>query len=166
MAYRREGIKALHPFTLIATGFGVGLLPKAPGTWGSLLALPLAWGLAAWGGQALLAQFAAGLFLVGWFVARDYVGRSGVQDPPEVVVDEVVGQWLVLVAAPLNPVSYAVGFVLFRLFDIWKPGPIGWLERKYDSGLGVMIDDVAAGVAGLIGMILFQRFVAPLLGLG
>jgi len=164
LVYRREGITAFHPVTLLATWFGVGLLPKAPGTWGSLVALPLAWGLVSWGGPGLLVQVAALLFVLGWGISREYVGRTGVKDPSEVVIDEVVGQWLVLAAAPLNPVSYGVGFVLFRLFDIWKPGPIGWLDRRYGGGFGVMIDDVAAGVAGLIGMILFQRFVMPLLG--
>jgi len=163
LAYRRDGITAFHPVTLVATCFGIGLLPKAPGTWGSLVALPLGWGLAMAGGGRLLLAAAAICFVVGWWAAREYIGRTGVEDPSEVVIDEVAGQWLVLAAAPLNPIAYALAFVLFRLFDIWKPGPIGKVDRSIGGGLGVMLDDILAGLFALIGMVIFVR-VWPLLG--
>ncbi|CCG42254.1 phosphatidylglycerophosphatase A family protein [Magnetospirillum molischianum] len=163
MAYRRDGITAFHPVTVIATWFGVGLLPKAPGTWGSLVALPLGWGLAQAGGGRLLLVAATICFVVGWWAAREYVWRTGVKDPSEVVIDEVAGQWLVLAATPLDPVSYGVAFLLFRLFDIWKPGPIRQADRSIGGGLGVMLDDILAAFFALIGMVIF-RHVWPLFG--
>jgi len=163
LAYRRDGITAFHPVTLIATCFGVGLLPKAPGTWGSLVALPLGWGLAMAGGGRLLLVAAMICFVVGWWAAREYIGRTDVEDPPEVVIDEVAGQWLVLAAAPLDPVAYGVAFLLFRLFDIWKPGPIGQADRNFSGGMGVMLDDILAGLFALVGMVIFLR-VWPMIG--
>lgn len=163
MAYRRDGISAFHPVTLITTCFGVGLLPKAPGTWGSLVALPLGWALASAGGSRMLLVATVICFVVGWWAARDYIGRTGVEDPSEVVIDEVAGQWLVLVAAPLDPVAYGVAFILFRLFDIWKPGPIGRADRAFGGGMGVMLDDILAGMFALAGLVLFLHL-RPLLG--
>ena len=140
---------ALGAAGLIATGFGAGLLPKAPGTWGSLLALPFAYGVQVWGGDA---WGAGGLgvasllaFLVGIYVSNIYVKRTGRDDPGEVVIDEIAGQWLALVPAAADPVLFAVGFVLFRVFDIWKPWPVGWADRKVKGGLGIMLDDMFAG---------------------
>ena len=138
-------LSSRHPAFLIATWFGAGLLPKAPGTWGSLAALPLGWALAAWGGPLLLAAAATLLFFVGWWASAVYVKRSGIADPAQVVVDEVVGQWLALLPAPLDPLLYFAAFLLFRLFDIRKPWPVGWADREIAGGLGVMLDDVQAG---------------------
>ncbi len=131
---------------LIATWFGAGLLPKAPGTWGSASALPLAWVLVAIGGPALLLAAAAVVFLLGWWASDRYAKTTGRDDPSEVVVDEVVGQWLTLLAAPLNPVAYLGGFLLFRLFDIRKPWPVGWADQRVGGGLGIMLDDVLAAL--------------------
>ncbi len=155
MSYRRDGITAGHPATLAATWFGAGLLPRAPGTWGSAAALPFAWVLVWAGGPRLLLAAAAACFLVGWWAAAVYVRRTGVDDPGEVVIDEVAGQWLVLAAAPLHPLAYLVGFALFRLFDVWKPWPVSWADRTIGGGLGVMVDDILAALYGLLGMAAF-----------
>ncbi|MBF0248022.1 MAG: phosphatidylglycerophosphatase A [Alphaproteobacteria bacterium] len=138
-----------RPGVLLATWFGVGYLPKAPGTWGSAAALPFAWIIVEHVGVAALALAAAVVFVVGIWAAQDYMGRTGVHDPGVVVIDEVAGQWIVLLAAPLDPIAYAAGFVLFRVFDIFKPWPISWADRRIGGGLGVMVDDVLAGAFGL-----------------
>ncbi len=154
MSYRRDGITPLHPAAVVATWFGTGLLPKAPGTWGSAAALPLAWILMSLGGRLLLLAATLVCFLVGWWASAVYVARTKAADPSEVVIDEVAGQWLVLSLAPLDPVSYLVGFALFRLFDIWKPWPVGWADERIGGGLGVMLDDILAAGYGLLGMLL------------
>jgi phosphatidylglycerophosphatase A len=158
LAYRRKGITQFHPATIAATWFGAGLLPKAPGTWGSAAALPFAWGLAAAGGWRALVAASLVCFLVGWWASAVYVRRTGADDPGEVVIDEVAGQWLVLAAAPLDPISYVVGFALFRLFDVWKPWPVRWADDRIGGGLGVMVDDILAAVYGLLVMFAFTRW--------
>ena len=155
MSYRRDGITAKHPATIAATWFWVGLLPKAPGTWGSAAALPFAWLLAILGGASALVVASLACFCLGWWASAIYVARTGASDPSEVVIDEVAGQWLVLAAAPLDPLSYLVGFALFRLFDVWKPWPVSWADQRIGGGLGVMLDDILAAAYGLIGMVLF-----------
>jgi phosphatidylglycerophosphatase A len=136
----------LHPAALIATWFGAGLLPWAPGTWGSLAALPFAWVIAWLFGAAGLLAAAAALFFIGWWAAARLGRATGIKDGRSIVVDEVVGQWLSLVAAPLAPGAYALAFVLFRLFDITKPWPARWADRALPGGFGVMADDVIAGL--------------------
>ena len=132
------------PAYLIAVWFGSGLLPWAPGTWGSLAALPVAAGLHWLGGPVLVAVGALATFVVGVWAADRYSLRSGRSDPSEVVVDEVAAQLLVLAALPVTWVAYAVGFVTFRLADILKPWPASWLDREVHGGLGIMLDDIAA----------------------
>ena len=135
---------------LTATWFGVGRSPRAPGTVGSLAALPfgaaLMWAVGGWG----LAAATAGLFLLGTWAAHHYAARLGRDDPGEIVVDEVVGQWLPLCVLPVEPVAYALAFVSFRFFDIVKPWPIGVADRRLKGGLGIMIDDVLAALAAAI----------------
>lgn len=135
-----------HPAGLLATWFGAGLLPGAPGTWGSLAAVVLAWPLARWGGGAALAGAAVACALIGWWAAALYARRSGRADPKEVVIDEVAGQWLTLTACPPDPLLYAVGFLLFRLFDIWKPWPVRLADRAVKGGFGIMLDDMLAAI--------------------
>ncbi len=136
------------PRILLATWFGSGYLPRVPGTWGSAAALPFAWVIAAWGGPSALAAAAVLTFAVGIWCAGAYIARSGVLDPGPVVIDEVAGQWLTLLpaAAALEIWHVAAGFALFRLFDIWKPWPVSWADREIKGGLGVMLDDVIAGI--------------------
>ena len=136
----------------------------APGTWGSLVALPMAWALHLVGGFPALAVATVVAFVIGTWATSVMTRGQDDHDPSEIVIDEVVGQFLALA-----PISYAAwvhglditvlwpgwvaGFALFRLFDITKPGPIGWADRRGDP-LGVMLDDVIAGVFAGIGVML------------
>lgn len=132
---------------ILATWFWVGRMPFAPGTWGSLAALPLALVLHAWAGTTGVLGGAVVVFLTGWWAADRYVDGE-CDDPKEVVIDEVAGQLLCLsVVAPGLP-GYAIGFVLFRVFDIAKPWPVGWCDRNVKGAFGVMLDDIAAAVYG------------------
>lgn len=150
---------------LIATFFRVGHLRPAPGTWGSLAALPVAWALHVIGGFPLLLVATAIVFALGWWATAEETRGKADHDPSEIVIDEVAGQWIAIF-----PVSYGAammgvdvlrlypgwiaGFVLFRLFDIWKPWLVGWADRRGDA-LGVMLDDVIAGVfAAIVSIIL------------
>lgn len=141
----------------IATFFYIGLLPLAPGTFAALVAIPLAWGLHWLGGFPVLLAACVAMSLLGyWATARETAG-GGDPDPAEIVIDEVVGQWIALM-----PLSWGLwhmgsaphvfpwpgwvgGFLLFRLFDIWKPWPISWADGLHGP-IGVMLDDVLAGV--------------------
>lgn len=158
------GLPAWHPGTLIATWFGVGLLPWAPGTWGSLVALPLAWLIAAQFGRIGLLLATLLVLAVGWLAAAAVTKASGVEDEGSVVVDEVAGQWLTLVAAPLSPLAYAMGFLLFRLFDIAKPWPVRWADRAIGGGLGVMADDVLAALYAALALSVLLWLGEALLG--
>lgn len=127
----------------------MGLLPVAPGTWGSLTALPLGWLILARFGAAGVLVAAAIVFAVGWWAAAQVSRASGIGDPGAVVIDEIAAQLLVLAAAPLDSRFYLAAFLLFRLFDIWKPFPINWLDRTVKGGFGIMLDDVAAALYAL-----------------
>jgi phosphatidylglycerophosphatase A len=147
---RSLGLPFRHPAVLLATWFGVGLLPIMPGSWASLVALPLAWAIVCRWGVLGLAGAAAIEFAVGWWAAATVARASAIVDPGAVVIDEVAGQWLVLLAAPLDPIAYVLGFLLFRLFDIWKPWPALWVQRHLKGGLGIMLDDLFAAVYAVI----------------
>ena len=129
---------------VVATAFGSGYSPVAPGTAGSAVGLLLFWPLAAvgWPWQLLAAGV---LFLVGVAAGGRVAARVGRKDPGIVVVDEVVGQWVTLAALPFTPATAALGFVLFRAADVVKPWPARDLESA-PGGWGIMADDVAAGV--------------------
>lgn len=141
----------LHsPAGWIALGFGSGLAPWAPGTVGSAAALlpwlalrELPWPVYV---GALLVAFALGVWACG--VAGR---RIGIADPGALVWDEFVGQWIALSPALAAPWwTVAIGFVLFRVFDIWKPWPVCWADRNVHGGLGVMLDDVLAGILAAV----------------
>ncbi|HET7610435.1 MAG TPA: phosphatidylglycerophosphatase A [Rhodanobacteraceae bacterium] len=139
-----------HPAGWIATALGAGLSPKAPGTVGSAVALLPWWFLlrglpVAWYAAVLVVGFALGVWACG--VAGK---RLGVQDHGALVWDEVVAMWLTLLAAPRGWPWMVAGFALFRLFDIWKPWPVRWADRRVHGGLGVMLDDVLAGLYALV----------------
>jgi phosphatidylglycerophosphatase A len=135
---------------VLGTWFGVGLLPVMPGTWGSLAALPCAWVIRSVWGLAALAIACAIAVAVGCWAAGTIAKASGVQDPGAIVIDEVAAQWLVLLAAPLDPPSYAAAFLLFRIFDICKPWPVGWADSSLHGGLGIMLDDLFAAVYAVL----------------
>jgi phosphatidylglycerophosphatase A len=138
-----------NPNHFFAFGFGSGLAPKAPGTFGTLAAVPIYWLIQdlAWPiyGTWLIVTFALGVY---WCDRSSK--QLGVHDHGGIVWDEFVGYWITMFLAPKSWLWMLVGFVLFRFFDIIKPWPIGWLDRKVDGGFGIMIDDVLAGVYAFI----------------
>jgi phosphatidylglycerophosphatase A len=138
------------PVRFLAFGFGVGYLPYAPGTFGSLLALPLYLFWAQHLSAVGYALLVAALFVAGVGVCGRAERELGVADHPGIVWDEIVGQLVALAGAPAGWAWLALAFGLFRLFDIWKPFPIGWLNRRVHGGVGVMLDDVAAGAAAAL----------------
>ncbi len=130
---------------MIVATLGVGNLPKAPGTWGSLLALA-AW-LAFMPTDSTIQWISIFIaFFLGCLATHFYERFYQRHDPKEVVVDEVVGMWIALtvIDGPTIVGSF-MAFLLFRLFDIWKPFPIGWMDRQVPGAFGTMVDDVAAG---------------------
>jgi phosphatidylglycerophosphatase A len=134
-----------RPVLALATWGGVGFLPGAPGTWGTLTALPLWWALAHLGPWGYGLGTSA-VLLAGWWAAgpaQDYLGRA---DHPAIVIDEVAGLLITLAAVPLSWAAAAAGFMLFRTLDILKPPPIRWFCAGESGGLEVMVDDVVAGV--------------------
>ncbi len=145
----------------IATFGYVGHLRPAPGTWGSLAAVVVAWPIHLIGGPLLLAVATLLAFGLGLWAARDYMAATGAHDPSEVVIDEVVGQWIALLPVSIGAAhagaavaalwpGVLVAFLAFRLLDIAKPGPIGWADQM-SGAMGVMLDDVIAGwIASLI----------------
>jgi phosphatidylglycerophosphatase A len=152
-------MSGIGPARILATWFGAGLAPKAPGTWGSIAALPFAWVIQSWGGSAALVLAAALLLLVGWAASERLVTATGIKDPQIIVVDEVVGQWLTLACGPVSIPAYVIGLLLFRAADITKPFPASWADRRVEGGLGVMLDDVLAAIYSGLGLWLIDRFV-------
>lgn len=133
---------------VIATGFYSGYLPKAPGTWGSLVGLFLFFMLHTLSLPVYLAVV-AGLFLVGSFAAGEAEKIMDHKDPGLVVIDEIVGMLITMIAVPATPLTMALGFILFRIFDIAKPFPINLVDQRLHGGIGIMLDDVIAGFYSL-----------------
>lgn len=172
---------------LLATGFGSGLLPIAPGTAGSLLACALAWLLLSYGGLPVFLVATAAASVGGIVISHLYIrGREGHADPSEVVIDEIAGQWLTFIICGVligyatqspealgymlmrmvdEPSVIIAGFIAFRVFDIVKPWPISLADRHVPGGLGIMLDDLIAGL--FAGFFLFVAIsIAPLVMLG
>jgi phosphatidylglycerophosphatase A len=145
MAEQQAGVRPTDPAILLATWFGAGFLPVAPGTWASLAALPCAALLVWLGGPVLVLAAGVAVFVLGIWAADAYMQTVQVHDPSAIVIDEVVGQWVTLALLPLDPVMYALGFVLFRVLDVLKPWPANFIDRAVTGGFGVMLDDVVAG---------------------
>lgn len=144
-----------NPVVLIAVGFGSGLAPKAPGTAGTVVAVPL----------YLLMQslplvsyllITTCLFIAGIWICAYTAEKLGVHDHPSIVIDEIVGYLITMIAAPEGWLAVVIGFILFRLLDALKPWPISWFDRSVNGGLGIMLDDV---VAGIIAMAIIQGLV-------
>jgi phosphatidylglycerophosphatase A len=148
------------PAFWFATWFGCGLAPKAPGTFGALGALVVAWPLVFHHGWQPL-WFGALAIVILYPAIQSATAVSvgtGRKDPQIVVVDEVVGQWLTLAGATrLNPMAFLYALILFRLFDIWKPPPVRSLE-KLPAGTGIVLDDAMAGIYGAVILYVLGRF--------
>ena len=134
-----------HPVHFLAYGFGAGLSPKAPGTLGTVVAVPLYALLVHAGSGAYLSVLAVAL-VAGVFICGYTAGVMGIDDPRGVVWDEIVGYLITMLGLPFNWGWMLGGFLLFRLFDIWKPWPIRWVDRRIQGGVGIMLDDVIAAI--------------------
>lgn len=139
---------------LVATVCGIGKVPYAPGTAGSLVALALAYPIAHRFGMPVLAPLGLLVGVAGIWFAGAYAKDCGVRDPKSCVIDEVAGQWIALAAAPFSPLGFLLAFTLFRFFDIRKIWPADVAERL-PGGLGIVADDVVAGVMAAMAVWLF-----------
>ena len=138
------------PWVLLCTGFGVGFLPRVPGTWGSLLGIGLWWVVFHELGPAesiLVVGLAIGF---AWLVIRQTCRAYNIDDEPAIVIDEIVGQWIALLWVPRSLWVVCLAFLLFRFLDITKPWPVSWADRSVRGPLGILLDDVIAGIATCI----------------
>ena len=151
-----------NPVHLLAFGFGSGTAARAPGTWGSLAAIP-AWFCFAWlppvayWGIVLLA------FVIGIWLCGKTAADLKVHDHGGIVWDEFVGMWIALGLIPDNIYGILMAFTLFRLFDVLKPWPISWLDEYLPGGLGIMVDDVVAGFMALLCLLAIDRWLMPII---
>jgi phosphatidylglycerophosphatase A len=150
-----EKLSIFSPITLLASFGGSGFITPASGTWGSLAALPIATYILFNYSSLYLLYLSFTLFLIGIWVCREWLNAVGDQDndPSMIVIDEAAGLSLTLAFAEMSLISVFLGFALFRLFDIAKPWPVSWLEKRFSGAFGIMIDDMVAGL--LAGIILF-----------
>ena len=148
------------PVHWLAFGFGSGLAPKAPGTFGTLAAIPLYLLLADLPGWAYLLVLLVSI-LAGIWICGESSRRLQVHDHSGIVWDEFAGYWLTMLAAPAGWGWIVLGFLLFRLFDIWKPWPIRRMDRTIHGGLGIMLDDVMAGLYAWVLMQALAYGLAP-----
>jgi len=143
---------------LFLTFGGAGLSPKAPGTVGTLASLPVGLAVLYYLGMETLFMLTLAITIIGIFEINKYENNTGLHDQQHIVIDEAAGMWLSLMIAYSTAITmtypYAellaiiFSFAAFRLFDIWKPSTIGWIDRELKGGMGVMLDDVLAGIAG------------------
>lgn len=156
--------KISNPVHFLALGFGSGLIKPAPGTWGTLSAVPLYYLLMQFMNSASISYFVVILlsFVVGIYLCGKTATDVGVHDHGAIVWDEIVGFLITMALVPLSWVNIVAGFVLFRIFDIIKPWPIKLLDKHVHGGFGIMIDDVLAGVFAWILLYLSQPYLAQL----
>ena len=147
-------------YQFLALGFGSGLARKAPGTFGTLAAVPLV-ALLLWAGNAYLLVFVISGALLGIYICDRTAKDIGVHDHGAIVWDEIIGYGITMLWLPLHWQTLLLGFVLFRLFDIVKPWPISWLDKKVHGGVGIMLDDIVAGIFALVAL----QLLLPLLPL-
>ena len=143
---------------LFLTFGGSGLSPKAPGTVGTLASLPVGLAILYYLGIETLFMVTLAITVIGIFEINKYENATGIHDHQQIVIDEAAGMWLSLMIAHSTALTMSYpyaellaiifSFAAFRLFDIWKPSTIGWIDRELKGGLGVMLDDVLAGIAG------------------
>ena len=142
------GLVLTNPIHFLAIGLGSGLAPKAPGTFGTIAAIPLYLLLV----QLPLTAYVAVVVLaclLGIWICHQTSKDMGVHDHKAIVWDEFAGFWITMIAAPAGWLWILIGFVLFRFFDVIKPWPISWLDKHVHGGLGIMIDDILAGLFSL-----------------
>lgn len=149
-----------HPVHLLAFGFGSGAASRAPGTWGSLAAIPLWYGFA-WLPPVGYWLVVAVAFLVGIWLCGKTAADLKVHDHSGIVWDEFVGMWIALGLFPDQIYGVLLTFLLFRLFDVLKPWPISWLDEYLPGGLGIMVDDVVAGIMALLSMLAINAWLIP-----
>ena len=140
-----KGLKLTNPIHLAAVGFGSGLPNKAPGTFGTLAAVPIYYLLSFLSIEIYIAILVVSS-LLGFWICHVCSRDLGVHDHKAIVWDEFVGYWITMVMVPFSLQWAIVGFILFRFFDILKPYPISWLDKNVSGGFGIMIDDIVAGV--------------------
>jgi len=146
------------PVLFLAFGFGSGLAPKAPGTAGTLAAVPLYLLLTPLSAPGYLAVVLA-VALAGIWICGRASAKLGTHDHPGIVWDEFAGYLVTMIPASGSWISLVAGFALFRLFDIWKPWPIRVADKKVGGGFGIMLDDLLAGVPAAVGVAVLARFV-------
>lgn len=134
------------PAIWLATWFGCGLMRTAPGTWGTIGALPFGILILAFGGIPALALTTLAICGIGYWAAGKFEEQSGEHDNGAIVIDEVAGMWIALLPTALSIPYVIAAFLLFRFFDILKPWPISWADKKLPGAFGVMADDVIAGI--------------------
>ncbi|MEE9397182.1 MAG: phosphatidylglycerophosphatase A [Methylococcales bacterium] len=137
-----------NPVLFLAFGFGSGLAPKAPGTFGTLAAIPI-YLLVSLGNPVVYGIVLVATLVGGVFICDKASEMLGVHDHGGIVWDEIAGFLITMMAVPFSWQAIAIGFVLFRLFDIWKPWPISVIDKHVAGGFGIMLDDVIAGVFAL-----------------
>ncbi|WP_417448930.1 phosphatidylglycerophosphatase A [Kordiimonas sp.] len=156
VSLRTWNARAQSPHFWFVTGFGVGMLKPAPGTWGSLQGLILGISMISLGiTEAELIAAVIVVTAISSLSINQIEKAAGIHDAPEIIIDEVAGQWLALVplvALPHSYLLYTLSFVLFRFFDVLKPWPISWLDKTVTGGFGVMVDDIAAGILAAFGI--------------
>lgn len=138
-----------HPVHLLALGFGTGYVPKLPGTAGTLVGVLFYFFMQPLDVVIYLAITSV-LFLAGIWLCGKTAHALGVHDHSSIVWDEVVGYLVTMIMAPAGWLWMVLGFVLFRIFDIWKPWPVSWADRGVSGGLGIMLDDLIAGIYALV----------------
>lgn len=148
MTKRIPGLNLANPVHLLAFGAGAGMMPKAPGTWGTLVAVPVFVLLQGLSLPVYLVLVLA-LSVLGVWICGAAARDLGVHDHPGIVWDEIVGYLITMIAAPAGWSWWLAGFVLFRLFDILKPWPIRAVDTGVEGGFGIMLDDILAGLMAL-----------------
>lgn len=146
----------MNVYNFIASWFYAGFIPKAPGTFGSIAAIPFAFILMYLFGNFSLFCAAIALFFIGVKISDKIILNTKINDPQFIVIDEVVGIFITLIPVNLSWQNLIAAFILFRFFDILKPFPVSWADKKLSGGLGVMLDDVLAGIYASICLLIIN----------
>ena len=153
-----------HTSICLATWFGTGFIPKAPGTWGTLFSLPFAWMMHSYLEWQFFLLATIFIFFAGIWASNCCANLFGGDDPGSIVIDEVAGMWMTLVPVsflvPYDPqiITYFTAFILFRLVDIFKPWPVSSIDKHIKGGIGIMLDDIVASIYSTICLLSFLLF--------